>query len=197
MFKSDKFYIIIMNNGFIIINERGNSENTVDFKPLIPNIPFYHHLFDEDNEYVKDIKDLIKRMKIKDVTIILPDDSMDVEVDKRVLIEFFLQCGAKKTQIDFPCFQLNSANKKYISVSKTTRTLVIQYIVNNKSISKKYYDKDYLDMVQIITDIKYLHPDCQYDSLPTYINNINKDMDRFNELGILISLEELKANIIK
>ena len=101
MFKSNKFYIIVMNDGFIIVNGLCSSKNTVDFKPLIPNIPFYHHLFDEQRENIKDIKEMNKKIKIKDVTIVLPDDTIDVEVDKRMINEFFLQCGAKKSQLDF------------------------------------------------------------------------------------------------
>jgi len=196
MFTSDKFYIIIGKNSLIIKKKGDDSESIIDFQSFIPNIPFYYHLFDEDKTYTKDITDLVKRLRIRDATIIFPDDSMDIEVDKKILIEFFKQSGVRKIQWNFQCFLLNLDNKKYISVSKTTRTIAIQYIADNKSISKKYYDKDYSDMEQFVFDMRNLHIDCQYDSMPVYINNLNNDMETFKDIGKLISLNDITVNIM-
>jgi DNA mismatch repair ATPase MutS len=197
MFKSPEFYIIVGNNGFIIKKENDDQENTIGLHQFIPNIPPYHHLFDKDKkEYIKDITNQIKRLRIKKAAIIFPDDSIDLEVDKRILIEFFMQCGVKKIQVNFQCFLLSLENKRYISVSKTTRTIVMQYIAYNKSISKKYYDKEYTDMEQLALDMKNLHTDCEYGMIPVYINNINNDMERFKSVGRLISLYDIISNIM-
>ena len=196
MFVSAKFYIIVSNNSFIIKKEDDHSEYIIHLQQFIPNIPAYYHLFDKDKEnYINDIKSQIKRLKIKNVTIILPDDCIDIEIDKQILIEFFLQCGVKKIQVDFQCFLLNLDNKKYISISNTTRAIVMQYISYRNSISKKYYEKDYMDIEQIELDMKNLHDDCQYTVVPVYINNINNDMERFNFVGDLVSLDNIIANI--
>ena len=197
IFASSKFYIIVSNNSLIIKKENGGPETTIDFQSFIPNIPFYYHLFDEDKAYSKDIADLVKKLRIRNAAIVFPDDSIELEVDKKVLVEFFMQCGVKKVQWNFQCFLLNIESKKYISLSKTTRTIVIQYIANNKSISKKYYDKCYSDIKQITFYMRNLHTDCQYENIPVYINNLSNDMESFKSIGNLVSLNDIIANIMK
>lgn len=194
MFRMAKFYVIVCKNRFVIIRKDDISKTIIDFQSYIPNVPFYHHLFDNDKkEYINDIMKQIKRLKIKNAEIILPDDCLDLEVDKRILIEFFLQCGVKKVQVNFQYFYLNLYNKNYIFVSRTTRTVVIQYTSYNKVISKKYYDKDFMDMEKIAIDIKNLHPDC---NMPVYINNINNDMEGFSDIGNLVSMQDIISNIL-
>lgn len=196
MFMPNKFYIIVGNNNFIIKKEGNDSKDTVGFQSIIPNTPFYHHLHDIDKPYITDITTKMKSLKMKKATIIMPDDCLDIEVDKRMLIEYFMLCGAKKTEVNFHCFLLNvGSNKKYISISKTTRALVMQYIADNKSLAKIYYDKEYVDMQQISLDIKNLHTDCKYDRIPVYINNINNDMDRFKSMGNMISINDMINNL--
>lgn len=196
MFTSVRFYIIVGHKSLIIKKEGDDSENIIDFVSFIPNVPFYHHFFDKDKTYIRDMTSLIKRLKIRNATIIVPDDSIDLEVDRKVLTEFFLQCGVKKVQTKPQCFLLHLDNKKYISVSKTTRTIVLQYIVNNKSIAKKYYDKNYTDIDQVVLDLKSLHVDCEYENIPVYINNINNDMEGFKGIGNLVSLNDIIGNLM-
>ncbi len=186
MFKAAKFFIIVGHSSLIIKKEGDNLENKIDYASFIPNIPFYYHFFDEDKNYISDMKSLIKKLKIRNAVIIAPDDAIDLEVDRKVLTEFFLQCGVKKVQIKSQCFLL-SLDNKYISISKTTRTLILQYIVNKKTIVKKYYDKNCIDIEQIALDIKSLHADCSYESIPIYINNMNNDMEKFRKIGTLVS----------
>ena len=196
MFKTARFYIIVGYESLIIRKEGDNSENIIDFASFIPNVPFYYHFFDEDKTYIKDMASLIKKLNIRNATIIIPDDSVDIEVDRKIFTEFFLKCGVKKIQMKPQCFLLSLDNKKYISVSRTTRTIVLQYIVNNQSIIKKYYDKNYTDMDQIVLDVKNIHIDCKYESVPVYINNINDDMEKFKVIGPLVSLNNIITNIM-
>lgn len=190
MFTSARFYIIVGHKSLIIKKEGDESQSIIDFVSFIPNVPFYYHFFDEDKTYTKDMTSLIKKLKIRKATVIVPDDSIDLEVDKRMFIEFFRRCGVKKVEVQSQCFLLSLDNKKYISISRTTRTIVMQYIVNNESIAKKFYDKNYTDMKQIALDAKSLHTDCQYDVIPIYINNINNDMEKFRGVGTLISIND-------
>ncbi|MFD3157323.1 hypothetical protein ACFIJ5_10750 [Haloimpatiens sp. FM7330] len=194
MFSSARFYIVVGHKSLIIKKEGDESENIIDFTSFIPNVPFYYHFFDEDKTYMNDMKSLIKKLKIRNAIVIVPDDSIDLEVDRKVFIEFFMQCGVKKIQVKSQCFLLTLDNKKYISISRTTRVIVLQYIVNNKSIAKKYYDKNYTDIEQIALDAKNLHNDCKYDSIPIYINNINNDMEKFKVIGTLISFNDYIIN---
>ncbi|WPC40177.1 hypothetical protein [Clostridium sp. JS66] len=197
MFESAKFYIIISDKSFIIKKEGENLENIIDFASFVPNVPFYHHLFDEDKNYMKDMKEVVKNLKIRNLTIIVPDDGIDLTVDKRILTEFFTLCGIRKIQIEAQCFFLSLEDKRYISFSKTTRNTVLQYIVNGKSIAKKYYDKNYEDVKQISLDMKSIHTDCEYEYVPVYINNMNNNMDSFSDIGNLVSLNDITKNIMK
>lgn len=197
MFESAKFYIIVSDKSFIIKKEGENLENIIDFVSFVPNVPFYHHLFDEDKNYMKDMKEVVKNLKIRNLTIIVPDDCIDLTVDKRILTEFFTLCGIRKIQIEAQCFFLSLEDKRYISISKTTRNMVLQYIVNGKSIAKKYYDENYEDVKQISLDMKSIHTDCEYEYVPVYINNMNNNMDSFSNIGNLVSLNDIAKNIMK
>lgn len=199
MFKSDKYYIIVSNSSFIIKKDGGNIETVIELQSFIPNVPAYHHLYDTDKkDYIDEIKRQIKKLKIKDAIIIMPDDAIELEVDKRMLIEFFLQVGVKKAQVNFQCYYMSLDNKKYISISKTSRMIVLQYISYNKIVIKKYYDKSYIDIEQIKKGINSIHDDnMMYSILPAYINNINNDMEEFNDIGHLVSLDEFVDNVIK
>ncbi|NMM63953.1 hypothetical protein HBE96_14970 [Clostridium sp. P21] len=196
MFESVKFYIIVSDKSFIIKKEKENLENKIDFTSFVPNVPFYHHLFDEDKNYMDNMKAVVKNLKIRNLTMIVPDDCIDLTVDKRILTEFFTLCGVRKIQIEAQCFFLNLENKRYVSLSKTARNMVLQYIVNGKSIAKKYYDKNYEDIKQISLDMKSIHTDCQYEYAPVYINNMNNNMDRFSDIGTLVSLNDITKNIM-
>ncbi|MGH4118005.1 hypothetical protein [Clostridium sp.] len=196
MFRTARSYIIVGHKSLVIKKEGDNSENIIDFESFVPNVPFYYHFFDEDKNYIKDMTSLIKKLSIRNATIIVPDDSVEIEVDRKIFTEFFLKCGVKKIQIKSQCFLLSLDNNKYISISKTTRTIVLQYIVNNKSIAKRYYDKNYTDMEQVALDINNIHVDCEYERVPIYINNINNDMEKFKIIGSLVSLNNIITNIM-
>ncbi len=197
MFKPTKFYIIVSNSSFIIKKEDDNHEIVIKLQSFIPNVPAYHHLHDVDKkDYIEDIKSQIKKLKIKDATIILPDDSIELEADKRIIIEFFLMSGVKKAEVNFQCFFMSFDNKEYISISKTSRVIVLQHIVYNKSIAKKYYDKNCTNMDQIIADVKNIYNDYTYSAMPVYINNINDDMEGFKDIGNLISVQDFINNIM-
>jgi len=195
MFNSTIFHIIIGYDNLIIKKKGEQSQHLVEFTSFIPNVPFYYHFFDQDKTYTKDMKSLIKKLKIRNAIVIVPDDAIDIEVDRKIFTDFFMQCGVKKVQLKSQCFFLSSDNKKYISISRNTRNIVLQYIVNDKYIVKKYYDRNYADVKQIALDTKRLHADCEYDSIPIYINNINNDMDEFMSIGILVNLDNYIANI--
>lgn len=195
MFNSTKYYIIVSNSSFIIKKDDDNFETVIELQSYIPNVPAYHHLFDIDKkDYIDDLKRQIRKLKMKNAIIIMPDDAIELEVDKKIVTEFFLQLGVKKVQVNFQCYYMNLDNKKYISISKTSRMLVLQYISYNKTINKKYYDRNLNDIDRIKKDINDIHDD-MYSVLPVFVNNINDDMEGFEGVGNLISLHEFKTNI--
>ncbi len=195
MFNSTKYYIIVSNSSFIIKKDDDNFETVIELQSYVPNVPAYHHLFDIDKkDYINDLKRQITKLKMKNAIIIMPDDAIELEVDKKIVTEFFLQLGVKKVQVNFQCYYMNHDNKKYISISKTSRILVLQYISYNKTINKKYYDRNLIDIDRIKKDINDIHDD-MYSVLPVFVNNINDDMEVFESVGNLISLHEFKTNI--
>lgn len=196
MFRTSRFYVVVGHKSLIIKKEGDESQNIIEYSSSVPNIPFYHHFFDEDKNYIEDMKSVVKKLKMKNALVIIPDDSIDCTADKRIFSDFFIICGVKKVYLTSQCFLLNPNHKKYIAISKTTRTIVLQYIVDNKSVVKKYYDKNYTDIDQIALDARNLHIDCQADNIPIYINNINNDMEKFKSLGTLISFDQYIANIM-
>lgn len=195
MFNSTKYYIIVSNSSFIIKKDDDNFETVIELQSYVPNVPAYHHLFDIDKkDYIDDLKRQITKLKMKNAIIIMPDDAIELEVDKKIVTEFFLQLGVKKVQVNFQCYYMNHDNKKYISISKTSRILVLQYISYNKTINKKYYDRNLIDIDRIKKDINDIHDD-MYSVLPVFVNNINDDMEGLEGVGNLISLHEFKTNI--
>lgn len=196
MFTSTKYCIIVGNNSFIIRKQGETNQDIITFDSIIPGVPFYHHLFDKGKPYIVEAQQKIWELKVKNVTLLAPDDTTDIEADQLMLKEFFMKCAVKKLDIDFQCFFLNRKEQKYISISKTSRALVLQYIVNHNSIVKKYFDKNYNDIAQIKSEIKSLHPDCEYHTIPIYVNNINDEMNGLKEIGNLVSVNDIFNNLM-
>ncbi len=197
MFKKVEYYIVVANNGFTIKNNNDILENIIPFQPYIPNVPFYYHLFDKDKSYITEITKQFKLLKMKKVTVILPDDAMNIQVDKQIIFEYLLTCGAKIIKTNYQCFLLNSIESNYISISRTIRNFVLQRISNKQSLITKYYYKEHADVGQILSDIEKIQSDYGYERIPIFINNINNDMGRFKNIGDLISINDIFTNIIK
>ncbi|WP_139243453.1 hypothetical protein [Anaerocolumna xylanovorans] len=194
MFKKVKYYIIVADNGFVIKNEINQSENIIEFPAYIPNVPFYLHLFDENNNEIKNITNHIKNLKMKNVSVIMPDDTLDIYVDKKIFLDYFYTFGAKKVEVNYQCLLLTQYGNHYISFSKTARNMAIQYIKGGKSLAQKYYDKDFKDIEQIRKDMQRLHIDCEYGNQTVYINNVNNNMDLFENIGNLVTRSDIFNN---
>ncbi len=192
MFKAHKSYIIVADNGFLI--KKDQSETVINFQPHIPNVPFYHHLFDEYSE-LKPIFEQIKQLKLKDVIVLMPDDTLELTLDKTVIDNYLLLGKIKKVEMSCQFLHLSKDDKNYIALSKTVRTLVLHFVKEGKSLAEKFYDKNFDDIEQIKTDIQRLHIECEYGYTPVYINNVNNNMDFFCNLGNLVSAGEIINNL--
>lgn len=190
MFSTAKHFIIVGNNEFIIKKENDFSEEAVKFQSIVPNVPFYHHLYDQNRDFIAENSSRIKKIGMKNVTILLPDDTIDIEVDKRLLSEYFVQYRAK-VSVDYQCFYLCSDCRKYISISKTSRIIVMQYIMDAKVVATKYYDKELKEVQRISQDIKELHMDCRNGDVPVFINNVGNDMEGYAAIGKLITKTDM------
>lgn len=198
MFIPAKFYIVVGNSSFFIRKEASDINVEIQLETFAPYIPPYHHLFDENKRsYLLDVTSQIKRLRMKNVTIILPDDSVELAVESKILTGFFTENGVSKIKATYQCFLLNLDNKKYISLSKTTRNIVMHYIAYREASATRYYDINHTNIEEIAEDLKNIHNHCKYNDIPVFMNNINGNMEEFNSLGTLVSLDDIFTNAMK
>lgn len=188
--------MIITNRDILIFDAERGEFRAFDMPgiEIKPNIPFYHEFAQkiaESQHYFKEFMKSIYGKKVAKsiLAIIVPDDTTPLE--SIFINEFFLNSGACKAVAQMNMGQaLDKHHSKYVSVSKTSRNIILQYICNNEVKVKKLYDKEYSDINQIAEDAKRLHIDIEYLSVPIYINNFNMNMDAFFEIGEIVSPKE-------
>ncbi len=185
--------IIITNTNIMVY-----SESEEQFKPFTlsgiqskPNIPFYHDYAQriaESQHYFKEFfKKLYPNKSARNVfAIIVPDDTSPLE--SIFINEFFLNSGTCKAVAQMQMGQtLSKDQPQYISISKSSRNVVLLYIKNNEIKASRFYDSNNYDAQRIIQDTQRIHIDVEYENTPVFINNFNMNMDDFFEAGEIIS----------
>lgn len=163
------------------------------------NIPFYHQFAGKIAECQHYFKEFIKSIYGKKLNknilaIITPDDTSPLEAI--FINEFFLNSGACKAVAQSTMAQtLSKAHTRYISISKSSRNIVLQYISNNEVQAERFYDVNEYSTKTIIEDAKRIHIDVEYSGVPVYINNFNMNMDDFLELGKVVTPKEFMDKI--
>ena len=192
---------IIISNNCVLVRDN----DTMEFKPFtiptvdIPNVPFYHQYAEKIAETQVQFKEFIKKLYGKKTSkfilaIIVPDDTTALE--SIFINEFFLNSGACKAVAQTTMGQaLQADNTRYISLSKSTRCIILQYICKGEVLAKKYYDSDFTDSNIIKEDAKRLHIDIEYAVVPIYVNNFNLNMEDFEKLGDVISPKDFLDKI--
>lgn len=188
---------IIITNKNILIKDM----NTDEFKVFNvegleddATIPFYHQYAQRISECQHKLKEFVKEIYGKKtgkfiLAIIVPDDTSRLE--SIFIKEFFLHSGICKAVAQMNMGQaLDRANTRFISVSKTNRNVVIQYISNSEIKVKKAYPIYDYEPSKVIEDAKRLHIDVEYSGAPIYINDFNKNMSDFAEYGKVISTKD-------
>ncbi|MBE6719827.1 MAG: hypothetical protein E7571_04105 [Ruminococcaceae bacterium] len=193
--------MVITNDTILVKEKEGDRFIAFNMPGISPevNIPFYHEFAKRIAECQYNFKEFIKKEYGKKLTkyilaIIIPDDTSALE---RIFInEFFVNSGACKAVALMNMGQaLSKTHTKYISVSKTKRNVVLQYINNNEVTVSKLYDCSNYNVKQIYEDAKRLHIDIEYTGVPVFVNNINMNMDDFFELGEVISPKDFLDKI--
>lgn len=185
--------MIITNKDILVYDYEANEFLTFNMPgiDLQKNIPFYHSFAEKISECQYYFKEFIKKHFDKKPTkyilaIVTPDDTTRLEAI--FINEFFLHSGACKAVAQITMGQaLDKQHSKYISISKSCRSIVLQYICNNEVKAQKLYDSDLKDTSVIFEDAKRLHIDVEYEDVPIYVNNLNMNMDEFFELGEIIT----------
>jgi len=193
--------MIITNNEILV--RKKESEEFISFKmPGIENdcnIPFYHQFAQKISECQYYFKQFIKKEYSKKyaksiLAIITPDDTSPLEAI--FINEFFLNSGACKAVCQMTMGQaISKTNQRYISISKSSRNIILQYINNNEIRAKKYYDYNHYDKKTIVEDAKRLHIDIEYEEVPVFINNFNMNMDEFFDMGQVVTPKEFLDKI--
>lgn len=185
---------VIITNTNILVYDRFSEEFKAFTLPGIstqPNIPFYHSYakkIAESQHYFKAfIKNIYPNKTTKNIlAIVVPDDTSTLE--SIFINEFFLNSGACKAVAQITMGQaLSKEISAYISISKSSRNIVLQYIKNNEIQACRYYDCNHYDSQQIIEDAKRLHIDIEYEKTPIFVNNFNLNMDDFFDMGEIIT----------
>ena len=192
--------VIVTNNNFLV-KKKGSYEFfefTVEQNNTIPNVPFYHKLAKKVDLSIKDFKAVLKEeynsfaLSKPTFALILPDDTSDME--STFLQNFFLNSGKAVIITNISQILAPSA-KQYVSLSKTSRAICLQYISDGEIKAERFYDSNDYDIEQIKIDITRLHIDIDYNEIPIYINNLHNDMDEFAQFGQIISAQAIKRRV--
>ncbi len=193
--------MIITNSNILIKNKE--SDEFIPFNmPGIEetmNIPFYHNfasnLGDSQLAFKKFIRDLYgKKLGRNIFAIIIPDDTSPLE--SIFINEFFVNSGACKAVAQMTMGQaLSKEHQRYISISKSSRNITLQYINNNEVRARRLYDVNEYDVNKIIEDAKRIHIDIEYEECPVFVNNFQMNMDEFFEMGTVVTPKEFMDKI--
>lgn len=185
---------MIITNTNILVKDKDSEQfktfNMPSVDPM-PNVPFYHCFAEKIAESQYYFKEFMKNLYGKKLSkyifaIIVPDDTSKLE--SIFINEFFVNSGACKAVAQMPMsLALSKEDKQYVSVSKSLRSVTLEYIRNHEIIVKKQYDLNSCDVSRIMSDAKVLHIDMEYDDVPVYVNNFNMNMDEYFEMGEIIS----------
>ena len=194
---------VIITNDQVLIKDRDSNE----FIPFefnnyveVPNIPFYHQyaqkIAESQNALKKFIRSIYGSKASKSVlAIVVPDDTSKLE--SIFINEFFLHCDACKAVAQCKMGQVLSKENCYISISKSMRNVILQYIRDGQVVAKKYYDINCYDAKQIINDAKRVHIDVEYLITPIYINDFSKNMEEFYDCGEIIKSKKFMSMVSK
>lgn len=193
--------MIITNNNILVCENETKAFKPFSLPgtPMIPNIPFYHHYAEKISESQHYFKEFVKSLYGKKLSkfilaIIVPDDTTALE--SIFINELFVNSDACKAVAQMKMGQaLSKTDESYVSVSRSSRNIVLQYVKNNEIIVSRYYDADCYDADVIKGDAKRLHIDIEYKQVPVYVNNFNMNMDDFFDMGTVISPKEFLEKI--
>lgn len=193
---------MIITNRNILVWDRENEEfKTFNMPALtsVPNIPFYHQFAEkiaEGQYYFKEFMRGIYGKKLSKYifAIIVPDDTSKLE--SIFINEFFVNSETCKAVAQMPmALAISKNDDSYISVSKSSRNVVLEYIRNHETVVSKMYDASTCNPKKIAEDAKILHIDLEYKDVPVYVNNFNMNMEDFSDMGTVISPKQFMEKI--
>lgn len=196
-----KIIPIVVTNTDILVKERDTDKFNsfkMPAKAANPNIPFYHQFAEKISECQYYFKEYIKSEYGKSskyvLALIVPDDTSPLE--KIFLNEFFLHSGAGKAIAQSTMSRvLTKSYDRYISLSRSSRNIVLQYINCGEVLAERMYDVDEYDPEKIKNDAQRIHIDVEYAGVPIFINDFAMNMEEFHDMGVVISTKEFLDKI--
>ena len=193
--------MIITNKNILVKDKESDEFKTFNMPALsdIPNIPFYHQFAEKIAECQYYFKEFMKTLYGKKLSkyifaIIVPDDTSRLE--SIFINEFFVNSGTCKAVAQMPmALALSKEDNKYVSISKSNRNIILEYVRNHESVVIKYYDATTSDPKIITEDAQRLHIDLEYEKVPIYINNFYMNMDEYFNFENIISAKQFMEKI--
>lgn len=193
--------MIITNENILVKDKESDEFKTFNMPALsdIPNIPFYHQFAEKIAECQYYFKEFMKTLYGKKLSkyifaIIVPDDTSKLE--SIFINEFFVNSGTCKAVAQMPmALALSKEDNKYVSISKSNRNIILEYVRNHESVVTKYYDATTSDPKIIAEDAQRLHINLEYEKVPVYINNFNMNMDEYFNFENIISPKQFMEKI--
>lgn len=191
---------VIVTNFNLLVKRKGKNEflpfntETID---NIPNVPFYHHYAKKLDESVTLFKAFIKAeygtlLPKPVLAIIIPDDTTELE---RAFLQSFFSNVSKAVAISLMSQTLSAEHLRYISVSRTVRSIALQYISDGEVMAERYYDAGNYDIGQIKMDATRLHIDADTEEIPVFVNNLNGDMIDFMDMGEVLFADTFRRSV--
>ncbi|MCD7796703.1 MAG: hypothetical protein LUG95_03565 [Clostridiales bacterium] len=192
--------MIIANRDILVLNKEGEFKtfNMPAINP-VPNIPFYHQFAEKIAEGQYYFKEFMKGLYGKKLSkhifaIIVPDDTSKLE--SIFINEFFVNSGACKSVAQMPmALALSKEDESYISLSKSSRNVILEYVRNHETMVSKIYNSSQCDPAKVVEDAKILHIDLEHKDVPVYINNFNNNVDEFFDMGTVVSAKQFMEKI--
>jgi len=201
---TNSVFIILRNNSFICKKADHNRSQVFTFDDIVnmPNIPFYHEIWNDSAKYMKLYKHFYKNelmnnsimsgLKKSHTYLAIPDDA--VEVDRRMVQEFLLSCGSKIVNVTPECRLVSQQDDTYVAVSFTCRMIVLSYIKAGNIAHQQYLESNNYSLDELKSQINKLLNNREFGKLPVYLNGEIKD--HFSQLGCYVDPESILDNYI-
>ena len=201
---TNSVFVILRNNSFICKKADHNHSHIFRFDDFenMPNVPFYHQIWNDSAKYMKLYKDFNKNELMNSsimsgliksrIYLAIPDDA--IEVDRRMVQEFLLSCGSKIVNVTPECMLVSRQDDAYVAVSFTCRMIVLSYIKAGNIAHQQYLKSHNYSFDELKSQISKLLNNREFGKLPVYLNGEKKD--HYNQLGCYVDQESILENYI-
>lgn len=187
--------MIITNKNILVLDKDVDEFKIFEMPALsnVPNIPFYHQFAEKIADCQYYFKEFMKGIYGKKLSkyifaIVVPDDTSKLE--SIFINEFFVNSGACKAVAQMPMSLGISKDEAYISISKSMRNVILEYVRNREIVVRKLYDVNTAVPQKVFEDAGIIHIDVEYKDIPIYINNFENNMSEYLEYGEIISTKK-------